>query len=102
LSFYGPVTWDAGFPFVIEFSTDSGETWDPDMLWISYHDPSGLTVKGSRTIVLIYDSNSGIILSGRPYRVTPDLVGDNALLCDDLLTTSDVTVEPFIYTFTVP
>jgi hypothetical protein len=99
LKFYGPVTWNSGFPFMIEFF--NGTNWVSAGPWIMYYDWNGLTGKGTRTIILIYDGDPAVIPSG-DYRITPILTGSNALLCDDLLTTSDVTAETFEYNFTVP
>lgn len=96
LAFYGPVTWDTGFPFLVEYSTDNGANWTADPYWDVF---SG---QGTRFITLIYNDDPSAIPPGRLYRVRPDLNGSDALLCDDLFTTEDVPVADFTYTFETP
>lgn len=99
LAFYGPVTWDSGFPFTVEYSTDNGSTWTSDNAnW------TVLAGKGTRKVHLMYfdASEPSYIPAGRDYRVRPMTTGSSTLICDKLLTTSDVPVDYFTYLFYTP
>jgi len=94
LRFYGPVTWDAGFPFIIEYWNGSSWVNDNSFWMVNFGE-------GTRTITLLYvdENDPSIIPGGRDYRITPVTTGTNKLLCDKLLTVSDVLVDFFTYEF---
>lgn len=92
MAFYGPVTWDSGFPFIVEWF--NGFTWvDESTDW------SVIAGKGTRNVTIQYDDGTAQIPVDRQYRVTPVTSGDNTLLCDDLLTATETPTAAFTYNF---
>lgn len=92
MAFYGPVAWDSGFPFVVEWF--NGFTWvDQSTDW------SVISGQGTRHVTIQYDDGTAQIPVDRLYRVTPVTSGDNALICDDLLTTTETPAAAFMYNF---
>ena len=100
LYFYGPVTWDSGFPFNI-FWCPEGIECNPTADNDHWEVAGG---QGTRSITLVYvdETDPDEIPPDRHYHIVPVLTGSNALLCDKLLTTSDVPVANFTYVFDSP
>jgi len=83
-------------PLQHPYSTDNGSSWVSDNnQW------SVLSGRGTRNITLLYsdESDPSVIPSGRDDRITPITTGSSKLLCDDLLTTSEVLVDSFTSEF---
>ena len=99
LAFYGPVTSESDLPFNIWWRPTSGGSWTLDNA--NWTVNSGL---GTRMIDLLYFDNTdpSVIPADREYLIEPILTGEDALLCDKLLTTEAVPVGDFEYTFFTP
>ncbi len=98
LYFYGPVTWDIeeGLPVNIFWREDAQDPWTLDNThWGVNNSP------GTRLLQLLYvdENDPSLIPEGRAWLVVPVLSGDNAMLCDKLLTEDDVPVADFEFNF---